>query len=685
MLCKNYTGSVLIKHVFESSSRTASSFSPLLHNNSSSFKFNFSSTNQYFQHCNLSFSFRRRKQSYEDDLTKEIKLRVASEFISSPEDAKRAFRNYALQKNKYYGPSSWYRPKEDPKQVYVPLWIFQYGDAIAYKVKLRATIDPRKQRELLTQIFGELVDVPLEKDPLVLTQNPEDFSQRDLKEKQRAQKKILKELKLDDENTLQELVNVLKNVLSNKFQIQKHNFTVENMSSTEITITCIIDHIKLAEYNQTSSNNLSSDDSSSQPVIDDITYVYASTQFERRYIKRIIERIDRKYLTDPSVISKVNYKLKWYENMWDSVKLFFSKSAFKRDYEVDYYTIDWETSWSLALDSYIPDSMQKQLYQIIERNISTSEEAILFDSPSLVIGGFDLEKTDFKLHKKDLIYFPFYVKQDVLNFPHYLKWLSPFHLKQKVQKYEHGEYTFHSFTDGITSSYVTGYVPYSFAKLFSSYFVGTYIGWHLMYLLLPITNFSNFLLYGLMFSTITSASATTEQYYKPMLHKEHHRKFAVMIHNKYIANKPLQRIYANAWKWCANPSDGNTALGIEISKGCDLYSLLELDPKKFGLYTQEEIRVQYKKMAMIYHPDLFASKQHGLISGSETSGEVEKDIENNIKPEQLDAPKKEEEEWTKEEILERFKQINYAFSILGDPYKRELYHKYGAAYFKFSM
>lgn len=178
MLCKNYTGSVLIKHVFESSSRTASSFSPLLHNNSSSFKFNFSSTNQYFQHCNLSFSFRRRKQSYEDDLTKEIKLRVASEFISSPEDAKRAFRNYALQKNKYYGPSSWYRPKEDPKQVYVPLWIFQYGDAIAYKVKLRATIDPRKQRELLTQIFGELVDVPLEKDPLVLTQNPEDFSQR---------------------------------------------------------------------------------------------------------------------------------------------------------------------------------------------------------------------------------------------------------------------------------------------------------------------------------------------------------------------------------------------------------------------------------------------------------------------------------------------------------------------------
>ena len=638
----------------------------------------------------LSFSIRKKQSVPESDQVKEIKLRVASEFKVSPDEAFQAFRNYAIEKNRWYGPRSFYNPQVYPQQIYLPCWVFQYGESCGYKVNVKISIDPTKQKALLMNLYGEEIGQDItehEREPLNLTTNPEDFSQRDLKEKSRREKKLLKELKLDDENTLKELASVLQNMLKNQFQIQEHNMKVENISTNDITINCVIDHIKLNEYIPEGipvENLTSLKEDTKKPPVDEFTSVYASTQFERRFVKRVLDNMDRQYFLNSSQISKVNYKLKWYQEMWDSMKMWFSKTAFKRNYHVDYYTVDWETSWSFAFDRFIPEQVRNKMNDIIRNAISQepSEEEVMtrFASPKIEISSFDLEKTDFKILKKDLIYFPFYVKQDRLNFPHALKLFSPFHIKQKLKQYEHGEHVFHSFTNGIDASYVTGYVPYSFPKLFATYLIGTSLGWVSMFKFLTNMSDPNILLYGLAFSFITSIGVTTEQYYKPLLHQRQHRNFSIFVHNKYIANKPLQRIYSNAWKWCANPSDGNTALAIEINQGCDLYSLLELDPMRFSLYSQEEIRVQYKKMAMLYHPDLFSSK-----SNNSTSGEEEQEEGTTSESTQPNNTTTVSQEWTKEEIIERFKQINYAFSILGDPYKRELYHKHGATYFQYVM
>ncbi|EFC49358.1 predicted protein [Naegleria gruberi] len=556
---------------------------------------------------NFSFRTKTITRDEQQDLG-EIKLKVASEFRASPEDASDAFVEYAHQKNRFYGPRSWYKPDVYPEQVYVPLWVFQYGDACGYKVKTRITIDPRKQRELLTNLFGEIEEVIPEKDPLILTANPEDFSQRDVHQKQKNQKKILKELKLEDESRLKELADIMKTILKNQFQIQDHTFKIETLTSSEITISCIIDHIKLDEHVEPTKLL------GTETMVDDYATIYASTSFERRYINRIAYKIDKKYLTDPTYISKINYKLKWYQNLWDDIKSWFKRSSFKRDYSVDYYTVDWETSWSLALDNTVPHKLQESMKQIISKTITSTEERTLFDSPTIQLSNFNIEKTDFKLHKKEMIYIPVYVKQDVLNFPHTLKLFSPFHIRHKVRNLSHGEHTFHSFTNGIDTSYVTGYVPYSFPKLFLSYFTGVYSGWGIISSLFPFIDIYSSLIYGFFFSLFAAFGASTETYYKPLLHKEHHKKFAVHVHNKYISNKPLQKIYSNAWKYCANPSDGNTALAIEISKGCDLYSLLELDAQKFSLYTQEEIRSQYKKASILNSLNLTVSACYDLPS-----------------------------------------------------------------------
>ena len=71
----------------------------------------------------------------------------------------------------------------------------------------------------------------------------------------------------------------------------------------------------------------------------------------------------------------------------------------------------------------------------------------------------------------------------------------------------------------------------------------------------------------------------------------------------------------------------------------DLYKILELDRNA----TEKQIKANYKRLALKYHPDRQANK--------------------------TDAEKKEAEE--------KFKEISWAYSILSDPEKKQRYDQFG--------
>ncbi|KAL9651781.1 hypothetical protein ABK040_014426 [Willaertia magna] len=686
--------------------------------------------------------FNKFKNNNTEQTNNSIKLNIVSEFQFSPEQAYESFYQYAKRKNKWFGPTKWYKPDYYPQPIYLPFWVFQYGEACAYKVKVRLTLDISKQKHLMLMLLNkteeEIKKKLLEKlnkkrkQVDTLTQLPEDFLQRDLKEKKKEIEELEKILKLNDEKTLRELVGVIKTILMNQFQIQENSFEIISLNSKELVLDFLVDHIKLNEYLEqdeifNSVNSLQQlqqqkDDKKEElkkikekknemTFVDGYTSVYASTQFEHVLVKRVIDNLDPKYLIEDFNIKKISYQPQWYEQIWNNIKTWFSnnKTNNKKEYNVDYYTIDWETAWSLTFDKYIPDTIELKLNKLIKEQIEDFEDLdnnstytpTLLLSPKIEVNSFELEKTDFKIHKKEMRYIPFYIKQDTLFFPDFLFKLAPYALRKKVEKLSHGRLSFYSFMNGIDGNYITGYVPYSFVKVFltnlitfNSVIFSLLYGWSTWFYTMTLT--SNLIWSGSI-SFLLALSSSIEQYYKPFLHLQKHKKLAVKIHNKYIANKPLQRLYFNAWKFNqsnynnSNDNQNNLSpLALEIHKGCDLYTILELDTKVFALYTQEEIRQQYRKLAMLYHPDLHISSNKK--KNTTVSGEMELQENSSssviIMEENKESDKKEEEEkkeMTEEEIIERFKQINYAFQILGHPQSRELYHKHGITYFQYMM
>lgn len=80
----------------------------------------------------------------------------------------------------------------------------------------------------------------------------------------------------------------------------------------------------------------------------------------------------------------------------------------------------------------------------------------------------------------------------------------------------------------------------------------------------------------------------------------------------------------------------------EVRSGADYYTMLGLNPDKHDVYTKDEIKSSYRRMAFKWHPDMNRHPEAG----------------------------------------KKFRDLNQAYAILSDSRKRMMYHRFGKQHFE---